>query len=116
MKTILSTLFLFGLTYFASAQVTAEDIVAMMDDLGTSPDKIETVYVGNKVKYFTDGTSKWTYSKYLASDGNGVTLADAGIRVNFKPDGTTTSIYYIPYNSITSLNITDDYLTIYLKR
>lgn len=115
-KSLLFFLLFVGVSGTLNAQITKADLLGMMTDMGTSPEKIATVYVGNTMTYFKDGTSKQFYSKYTGDKGNVVTLTDYGIRVNWQPEGTAKSIFYIPYSSIITINVEPDYLSIYLLR
>jgi len=65
----------------------------MLTELGTSVDKITEVYVYNTMTYFTDGTSKQTFDKYLKENGNELSLTDTGIKLTYKPKGVLTSVF-----------------------
>lgn len=115
-KLLLGITMILGCSFMTSAQITAEDIVAMMDDVGTTPEQIKTVYVGSTMSYYTDGTKRESYDKYNYEKGNRFDLADNGIRVNYKPDGQFSSVFYIPYTSILTFEVGKDFINIFLYR
>lgn len=115
-KTLLIFLLLLGSSGSLNAQITKADLLGIMGDMGTTPEKMATVYVGNTMTYFKDGTSKQGYSIYTSDKGNVVSLTDYGIRVNWQPEGTAKSVFYIPYSSIITINVEAEYLSIYLLK
>jgi len=103
-----------GINFSANALVTKTDIESMLTAIGTSLDKIETIYVNNTTSYFADGTNKLTYNEYSKKSGNIVSLTDTGIKLTYAPAGVVTSIYFIPYSSIITIDAGKDYLSISL--
>lgn len=115
MKAILLSLVLF-VGFAATSQVTKGDIEQMMSDVGTTPDKINSLYVGNTMTYYKDGKSKQGYALYEKSNGNSVSLTDSGIRVNWTKDGKMQSVVYVPYASILTISVGTDFIDLFILR
>ena len=103
-----------GLSISANAHVTKADIQAMLTEIGTSLDKIETIYLYNTNTYYTDGSSTTFYDKYTKEKGNHCSLTDSGIKLTYKPGGVVTSAMLIAYSSILTIDIGQDYISISL--
>lgn len=113
-KTVALFLLFAGINFSANALVTKADIESMLVAVGTSLDNMEKIYVYNTMTYYTDGTHKQTYSEYTKESGNIVSLTDTGIKLTYKPNGVVTSVYFIAYSSILTIDVGKDYLSISL--
>lgn len=115
-KIFLAFLLFAGTTFTANAHITKAEIMTMLTELGTSLDKINEVYVYNTMTYFTDGTSKQTFDKYLKEKGNHLSLTDTGIKLTYKPEGVLTSVFFMPYDSILTIDVGVNYISVWLKQ
>ena len=101
-----------------SAQVTKASVEKMLAELGSSINKVETLYIGNVMKYYTDGTNKMSYAKYSKTNGdyiNTVHLTNEGIILKTKKNGTENARELFPFNSIKRINIEAKYIGIFLN-
>ena len=110
---LLALILFFG--FSASAHITKADIEKMMSDIGTSADKITTLYIGNTMTYYKDGSSKQGYAIYEKSNGNSISFTENGIRANWTKDGALKSVVYIPYSSINNFQIGVDFVNCYIR-
>jgi hypothetical protein len=117
-KLFFAVLILFGLQSIASAQFSKADVDQMMKELGTSEDKIETLYIGNTLVFYKDGSYKKTYEKYTKVNGdygNSVKITESGILLKTTKGGKLHSVKLLPYKSISNIYISMNYLEVYLK-
>ncbi len=117
-KLLFVTVILLGLQSIVSAQFSKTDVDQMMEELGTTEDKIETLYIGNTLTFYTDGSYKHTSEKYKKVNGdygNSVKITESGILLKTTKGGTLHSLKLLPYKSISNIYISMNYIEIYLK-
>ncbi|MBD3636940.1 MAG: hypothetical protein HUJ25_06305 [Crocinitomicaceae bacterium] len=103
----------FNLSY---AQVTRGDLENMMDELDTNPENIKEMFIGNTSTYSKEQAIAYSYKKYSADRGNTLSLTDSGIKILYAPDGKPTSVYFIPYKKIATVELGKTWISIYLDR
>ncbi len=109
---------LWGLQSIILAQFSKADVDQMMKELGTSEDKIETLYIGNTLVFYKDGSYKKNYEKYTKVNGdysNSVKITETGILLKTTKGGKPYSLKLLPYKSISNIYISMNYIEIYLK-
>ena len=117
-KIVVALIISCGFALSSSAQITKASIERMLTELGSSIKSIETFYVGNQMVYYTDGTSKLTYSKYKKNNGdylNTVQLTNEGVVLKTKKNGAEFAREMFPYSSIRRINIEPNYMGIFLS-
>ena len=95
-------------------QVTKLDFESTMTKMGVS--KFTNVYLNNQLTFYTDGTSRLTYSSFKG-DKTTVELTATSILLKYYTDNTKTTlggITVIPFSSLKSCVIGSD-LTLDLK-
>jgi len=112
-KLLLITVLFFG-AISSKAHVTKADIESMLTELGTTLDRMDNIFIGNTMTYFNDGTSKQWYDNYTKEKGNKFILTETGFKIVYKPGGVVTSIFFVPYTNIITIDIGLDYINIYL--
>jgi hypothetical protein len=101
-----------------NAQITKASVERMLTELGSSIDKVETLYIGNMMIYYTDGTHKMTYTTYNKNNGdylNTLQLTNEGIVLKTKKNGAEFAREIFPYNNIKRINIERAYISIFLN-
>jgi hypothetical protein len=107
-----------AVSFSAMSQVTKSDLVKMMNEISTTEDKFEKIYIYNTVTFYTDGTSKSTYAQYSKVNGeyaNSIGFYDSGIVLLSKKNGVDDGRYIYPYASISYVEMTKTGIWIYLK-
>jgi hypothetical protein len=119
MKKIFCTaLFSFSLIVISFSQISKNDIQQILKEVGSSIDKIETLYVGNVKTFYTDGTFKKSYTKYKRISGkatNSFFITDTGVVIKSTTEGKITDVTMIPYSSIIKINLQATYFGFDLK-
>lgn len=101
-----------------NAQITKASVERMLTELGSSINNVETLYIGNLMTYYTDGTNKMTYAKYNKTNGdyiNTLQLTNEGIILKTKKNGAENSRDLFPFNNIKRINVEAKYIGIYLN-
>lgn len=114
-KAICILLFSLSFSLISMAQISQSDVQQMLKDMGTSMDKIETLYMGNVKVFYKDGSFKKTYSKFNRSNSGTTTtfsLSSSGIIIKASADGKTTGLTLVPYASIIKINVQSNYIGI----
>ncbi len=110
-----SLLFFYNLSF---SQVTKADLESLLSELGTSMDKMESLYCGNTLTFYNDGTFKRTYDKYNRNNNeyqNTFKLSNSGIVVSTTKSGKISSRKIYAFASIKFVNIGLDYIEIELR-
>jgi hypothetical protein len=115
-KFIFAFMLSLGISFNASAHITKADIESMLASIGTTLENMENFYVNNVNNYYTDGTWKQAYENYTKANGNLASLTDTGIKLTYRKEGTISSIFFIPYTTILTLDVGKDYMTISLMQ
>ena len=117
-KIVLSLIISCAFAINTNAQITKASVEKMLTELGSSINKVETLYIGNVMKYYTDGTNKMTYAKYSKTNGdyiNTLQLTNEGIILKTKKNGAENARELFPFNSIKRINIEAKYIGIFLN-
>lgn len=108
----------FAFQTISSAQVTKADVDKMLSEIGTTVDKIETLYIGNIKEFYTDGSWKKTYSKYKKKYNDYANLffiKENGILMKTNKSGKLHSMTFYPYSEISYVYVSATAINIYLK-
>jgi len=117
-KLLLVALIAFGLQSISTAQVTKADVLLMMKNVGTTGAQITSLYVGNILTFYTDGSYKRTsekYSKTYKTYENKFIVIDSGILLKTSNEGKPTSNKLYPFKSMNTIYVSTTGIEIYLK-
>lgn len=118
MKKLLLALLFVITTTMSFSQITKASVVSMLTELGSSIDKVETLFIGNVKKYYVDGTWKKESTKYNKTWSNGTnqfSVSDIGIVVKSYEAGVLYNIQLYPFSSILNISVEAAYIEIHLK-
>ena len=119
MKKIFSTAILvFTFSIISFSQISKSDIEQMMKELGSSMDKIESLYIGNVKVFYKDGNWKKTYSRHQKNSDkyrNKFFLKETGFLRRTYKDGKLEVLELFPFSSIVSVNVQKSYIGIEMK-
>jgi hypothetical protein len=121
-KVIALLVFVIGLTVSANAQVTKAQVEASLTEMNATMNDVVQFYVGNVIKFYTDGSSKRTDDTYVKTVSIGATnsfsLTENGIKVTYSKNGVISAVKIFPFSVITAVSISKDekgvYIYIYL--
>ena len=111
------TLFI-GFQFMSTAQVTKADVLQMMKNVGTSEAQITTLYVGNILTFYTDGSYKRTtekYNKTYKTYENTIEIIDSGVLLKTTKDGKPSTNKLFPFKSMNTISVSVAGIDIYLK-
>ena len=99
------------------SQYSESSVDKMLAEVGTSIDKIEIMYVGNIKLLYTDGTSAYSYTKFISPDGSKTykyVISEQGIGVKTYRDGTLESYDVYNFEYIKNVKIEKNKISIHL--
>jgi hypothetical protein len=117
-KLFIVSLLMIAMQPVTYGQITKANVDKMMKELGTSQDKIESLYVGNRPAFYTDGSYKKTYDKFKKKNQeyeNSVFIEENGILLKTKKDGKLNSMRFYPFAKITNIYVSATSIDIYLN-
>ena len=121
-KVIALLVFIVGLTVSANAQVTKAQVEESLKEMNATMDDVVQLYIGNVIKFYTDGSNRRadeTYEKTVSiGSTNSFSLTENGLKVTFSINGVISSLKIFPFSMITTLSISKNekgvYIYIYL--
>jgi hypothetical protein len=121
-KVIALLVFVVGLTVSANAQVTKAQVEESLKEMNATMDDVVQLYIGNVIKFYTDGSNRRadeTYEKTVSiGSTNSFSLTENGLKVTFSKNGVISSLKIFPFSMITTLSISKNekgvYIYIYL--
>lgn len=110
----------FSLT--AKAQVTIAQVETSLKEMNATMDDVVQLYIGNVIKFYTDGSNKRTdetYEKTVSIGGtNSFSLTENGLKVTYSKNGVISAVKFFPFSMITTVSISKNekgvYINIYL--
>ena len=118
MKNLIIVVVMIMCQQVAFSQISKGDLENLLYELGTSMDKIESLYCSNKLVFYTDGTFKRTYEKFKRNNNeyeNTFKLAESGIVVHTKKSGQAFSRKIYAYSSIKFIDVGVNYIEMELR-
>jgi len=117
-KLFFAILFTTICTSHSFSQITKASVVGMLTELGSSIDKVETLFIGNVKTYYNDGTWKKEFAKYnktWSKGTNAISVSDLGIVVKSYENGALYNIRLYPFSSILNISVEATFIDIQLK-
>jgi hypothetical protein len=108
-KVIALLVFVVGLTVSANAQVTKAQVEASLKEMNATMDDVVRLYIGNVIKFYSDGSNRRTDETYEKTVSKGSTnsfsLTENGLKVTYSENGVISSVKIFPFSMITTLSI-----------